>query len=115
MNVTNMMPQYIHVLLALMTLRAFVFRSYFACLPWLLLYQFISVKLPLDKLPEVPALPLDKVDVKFRLAVTVVLNALVWLFFVYEAVWRVWWPEKFLWLTPICVHAYIVNPTTLAL
>lgn len=109
-NVSNNMGQYLHVLLAMMVLRAFLFRSFFACLPWLILYQLCSTLIPLDKIPQVPKLPLDKVDIRFRVAATVGLNALVWLFFLYEAVWRAWWPEKFLYTGIIVAHAYVVRP-----
>merc|ERR1719321_702638 len=70
-NLCTHAVEYVNILLALMMLRAFLFRSYFACLPWLVFYQFASLMLPLDKIPQVPALPLDKVDVKFRVAITV--------------------------------------------
>lgn len=109
-NVRNNMAQYFHVLLAMMMLRAFLFRSYFACLPWLVGYQFLSVFLPLEKIPEVPQLDLAKVDIRFRVAASVILNFLVWLFFAYEALWRANFLEKFLYIGIIVTHAYVVRP-----
>merc|ERR1712113_588993 len=53
--------QYINILLGLMCLRAFLFRSWFACLPILVLCQFASLKL---------ALP--TVDSKVRFVVSMV-------------------------------------------
>jgi len=110
LNLTNQMAQYMHVLLAMMALRAFLFRSWFACLPWLMAYQFLSVFLPLDKLEMLPQVQFDKVDIRFRVAITIGLNALIWLFFAYEALWRVYMVEKPLYVGIICLHAYLVRP-----
>jgi len=104
-NVETNLPQYIHILLLLMCLRAFLFRSWFACLPWLVGYQVLSLEIPLalirDKFPQVPA-----VDSKFRIAATMAVHGLMWLFFVYEAL--------SFWLVPliglVMVHAYVASP-----
>jgi hypothetical protein len=109
-NVHNNMPQYIHVLLALMCLRAFLFRSWFACLPWLLFYQFASVFVPLTGIPQLPQVPIDQCPVKFRAAGTMAIHALVWFFFALEFVWRMWFFEKFLVLGIVAYHAYAVRP-----
>merc|ERR1719478_458533 len=69
--------QYAHVLLALMMLRAFLFRSYFACLPWLACYQVLSLFVPLEGLPQLPQVPVEKVEAKFRVVGAVALHALV--------------------------------------
>merc|ERR1719420_521278 len=79
------MPQYLHVLLALMMLRAFLFRSWFACLPWLFGYQMLSFVIPLEW-PQFPQVP--KVEIKYRIATSVGIHALMWLFFLYEAVYK---------------------------
>lgn len=109
-NVTNMLPQYLHALLALMMLRSFLFRSWFACLPWLVLYQVLSVLVPLQSLAQLPQVPLEKVPVKFRVAATLSLNALVWFFFLYEAVWKMWFFEKIPVFGLLAYHAYIFRP-----
>merc|ERR1711871_1856305 len=79
-NVHNNFVQYLHVLLALMMLRAFLFRSWFACLPWLVGYQAASLLLPLEMTKDVP--------LKFRVAATMFFHALVLFFFVYEFLWK---------------------------
>jgi hypothetical protein len=108
-NLSNFMPQYLHVLLALMVLRAFLFRSYFACLPWLLVYQFLSLLVPLtnDSLPDVlKQVPIEKCPVQYRVVATLAINALVWLFFAYEFVWRSYFFEKAPYLGLLAYHAY---------
>eukprot|EP00746_Dinoflagellata_sp_MGD_P087350 gnl/MRDRNA2_/MRDRNA2_34655_c0_seq1.p1 gnl/MRDRNA2_/MRDRNA2_34655_c0~~gnl/MRDRNA2_/MRDRNA2_34655_c0_seq1.p1 ORF type:complete len:291 (-),score=63.73 gnl/MRDRNA2_/MRDRNA2_34655_c0_seq1:224-1021(-) len=109
-NVQNNFPQYLHVLLALMMLRAFLFRSWFACLPWLVGYQYLSLWVPLDGIPQLPQVPVEKCPLKFRVAASVGIHLLVWLFFVYEALWKMWFFEKFLVLGLIAYHAYAVRP-----
>lgn len=110
-NTYNNLPQYLHVLLALMMLRAFIFRSYFACLPWLVGYQFLSVFLPLDKIENLPQIPIAKVPAEIRVVITVCLNGLLQLFFAYELVWQTWFFEKPLLLGLIVYHAYAARPT----
>lgn len=109
-NLYNNFAQYVHILLLLMVVRAFLFRSFFACLPWLIGYQFLSLFLPLDKLPQAPQLPLDKVPVEIRVAITLVLNGLVQLFFVYELLWKTYFFEKIPLVGLIVYHAYAVRP-----
>lgn len=106
LNVQNHLTAYIHVVWALMMLRSFLFRSFFACLPWLFLYQVLSVTLPLQKTDKVP-LPLEKAPVELRLLGTVSLHSLVWIFFIYEFVFRVWWLEWFFAVAVIGAHAYL--------
>merc|ERR1719321_631102 len=113
-NMYNNMPQYLHMLLALMMLRAFLFRSFFACLPWLVGYQILSLWVPLDDTP-IPQLPqlkehIEKCPLKFRVAASVGIHALVWLFFVYEVLWGMWFYEKGLVIGLFCYHAYAVRP-----
>eukprot|EP00928_Gymnodinium_smaydae_P100508 TRINITY_DN987_c0_g1_i1.p1 TRINITY_DN987_c0_g1~~TRINITY_DN987_c0_g1_i1.p1 ORF type:complete len:273 (+),score=74.25 TRINITY_DN987_c0_g1_i1:71-889(+) len=102
MNFCSFLPQYLHLLLALMMLRAFVFRSYFACLPWLVGYQLASLLVPTEMLPQVP--------LKFRVAATLAINALLWLFFLYEVVWKMWFFEKFFYFGLLVFHAHSVRP-----
>lgn len=109
-NVSAMMPQYLHALLALMMLRALLFRSWFACLPWLVFYQVASILVPLESLPQLPQVPLEKCPVKFRAAGTLGLNALVWLFFLYEVVWKMYFFEKIPVFGLLAYHAYIFRP-----
>lgn len=109
-NGSENMLQYLHFLFALMMLRSFVFRSYFAFLPWLFFYQCVSVMLPLTKLEKLPQVPLDKCPVKFRLAGTIGLNALVWFFFLYEVAFRTYIFEKILVVCLFAAHAYVVAP-----
>jgi len=101
------MPQYLHVLLALMMLRAFLFRSWFACLPWLFLYQVLSLMCPLEW-PQFPQVP--KVEVRYRVAVSVAIHALMWLFFLFEAVYKTYIVEKMLLVGLFAAHAYVVRP-----
>ncbi|CAE8624131.1 unnamed protein product [Polarella glacialis] len=117
-NLYTNLPQYIHLLLALMMLRSFLFRSYFACLPWLVAYQLLSLAVPLttmakfELIPQIPVeqVPLDKVPVKFRVAGTMAIHALIWLFLVYEAVWRTYFFEKVPVIGLFAYHAYAVKP-----
>merc|ERR1719453_2100621 len=116
-NIESFLPQYIHLLLALMMLRAFLFRSWFACLPWLVGYQYLSLWVPLEgpfqPMPQVPDVGehLEKCPIKFRVAASVGIHVLVWLFFLYEALWKMWFFEKFLVLGLIAYHAYAVRPS----
>lgn len=104
------LPQYLHLLLALMMLRALLFRSFFACLPWLVGYEVLSLSLPLTNLSMLPQVPLEQIPVKFRVAGTVALHALVWIFFLYEAIWRMYFFEKILVVGLFAGHAYAVRP-----
>lgn len=87
-NFHNNLPQYLHVLLALMMLQALVFRSWFACLPWLVGYQVVSTLVPLAGIPQLPQVPVEKCPPQFRVIGTFALHALVWLFFLYDVLWR---------------------------
>jgi len=102
--------QYFHFLFALMLLRAFLFRSWFAFLPWTFFYQTVSVMLPLTSLEKLPQVPLDKCPVKFRVAGTIGLHALVWFFFLYEALFRTYIFEKIAIVGLIAAHGYLVDP-----
>jgi len=104
-NICTYLPQYFHLLLALMCLRAFLFRSWFACLPWLVGYQAASLLVPLD-LAQLKDVPL-----KFRVAATMAFHGLVLLFFLYEFVWKLI-PviEHAFWLGILVFHAYVVKP-----
>jgi len=115
-NLFNNMPQYLHILLALMMLRAFLIRSFFACLTWLVGYQFLSLWVPLDGIPQIPQSKehLEKCPLKFRVAASVGIHALVWLFFVYEVLWGMWFFEKGAVIGAICYHAYAFRPAETA-
>lgn len=102
--------QYVHVLLAFMMLRAFLFRSFFACLPWLALYQFLSVFLPLTEFPQLPQIPLEKVPAELRIVATIVFNGLLQLFFAYELIWKTYFFEKIPLIGLIVYHSYAVRP-----
>merc|ERR1719171_2188439 len=109
-NIHNNFVQYLHVLLALMMLRAFLFRSWFACLPWLVGYQYLSLWVPLDGIPQLPQVPVEKCPLKFRVAASVGIHVLVWLFFVIEVLYRMWFFEKGLVAGLLVYHAYAVRP-----
>jgi hypothetical protein len=110
-NLTCNLSQYLHVLLALMLVRSFLFRSFFACLPWLCFYQFLSLFLPLETMEQFgQKIPFEKAPVNFRVAGTFGLHALVWLFFLYELVWRTHFMEKFLVAGVVLYHSYAVRP-----
>mmetsp|Transcript_68858 Transcript_68858/g.165282 ORF Transcript_68858/g.165282 Transcript_68858/m.165282 type:complete len:277 (+) Transcript_68858:141-971(+) len=109
-NVQNNFVQYAHLLLLLMMLRAFLFRSFFACLPWLYGYQTLSVFLPLEQWSLVPQIPLEKVPVKARLGATMALHALMWLFFAWELIVRTYVFEKLLLTGLFSYLAYAIRP-----
>jgi len=109
-NLCNFLPQYLHILCFGFMLNCLVFRSFFACLPWLVVYQLASVMIPLATLEKVPQVPLSLVPLKFRVAGTMAVNALVWLFFVYEAIWRCNFFIEFLLVGLVIFHAYAVAP-----
>jgi len=109
-NLCTHAVEYVSILLALMMLRAFLFRSYFACLPWLALYQFLSVFVPLAGLEKLPQVPVEKVPPQLRIAATTVLNALLLLFFVYELVWKTYFFEKIPLIGLVVYHAYAIRP-----
>jgi len=110
LNLHNNFVQYLHVLLALMMLRAFLIRSWFACLPWLVGYQYLSLWVPLDGIPQLPQVPVEKCPLKFRVAASVVIHLLVWLFFAYETLWKMWFFEKFMVAGLFAYHTYAVRP-----
>lgn len=113
-NLCNNFTQYVHIFLALLTLQAFLFRSFFACLPWLVFYQTASLLIPLKTLEVVPQVPLSKCPMKFRVAATMGIHTLVWLFFLYEALWKCNFFVEGLILGLICVHAHSVKPGALS-
>jgi hypothetical protein len=110
-NMYNNAPQYFHVLLVLMMLRALLFRSWFACLPWLVGYQYLSLWVPLDGIPQLPQVPVEKCPLKFRIAASVGIHALVWLFFAYEILWGMWFFEKGMVIGLFAYHGYAVRPS----
>jgi hypothetical protein len=109
-NLQGNMAQYLYVLFALMLVRAFLFRSFFACLPWLVGYQFLSLLLPLTNLEKLPQVPLEKVPVVVRLCISLLIHGLVWFFFIYEAVWKTYFFEKIPLAGIILYHSYAVRP-----
>merc|ERR1711924_220889 len=109
-NLCTNFVQYVHILLALMMVRAFLFRLYFACLPWLALYQFLSVFVPLAGLPQLPQVPVEKVPAELRITATIALNGLVILFFVYELLWKTYFFEKIPLIGLVVFSAYAVQP-----
>jgi len=110
-NISLNMPQYLHIIFALMCLRSLLFRSFFACLPWSVGYQFLFLNIPVDlirdKFPQIPSWALD---FKLRSLATMAFHSFMWLFFVCEAVIRTHLVEKILLLGLILAHAYIVSP-----
>lgn len=109
-NILSHFLQYFHILWAYMVVRAFLFRSFFACLPWLLFYQMLSVMLPLSKTNQVP-LPLEAIPIDIRTAAAFFLHSLMWLFSVYEFVACAWWLEWFLAAAAVSGHAYAFRPS----
>jgi hypothetical protein len=109
-NLQGNMAQYLYFLFALMLVRSFLFRSFFACLPWLVGYQFLSLLLPLTNLEKLPQVPLEKVPVVVRLIISLKIHALVWFFFVYEALWKTYFFEKIPLVCIIMYHSYAVRP-----
>jgi len=109
-NFSEFLPQYLHVLLVLAMTHAFLFRSYFACLPWLVLWQTVSLLIPLETMEQVPQVPLSKCPVKFRLAATLGLNGLMLFFFIWELLWQMNFLVKFLVVGLVTLHAHSVKP-----
>lgn len=108
-NVRSHFLVYLHAAWTLMSARALLFRSFFACLPWLFGWQVASVFLPLTQTKEVP-LPLEKVPVEARAVLTFGFHSLLWLFFVYEFLVQLHWLEWFLLAAIISGHAYLFRP-----
>jgi len=108
-NVERNLSQYISIALSLMCLNALVFRSWFACLPWLVGYQMLSLNLPMDLIrenfPQVPA-----VELKFRVASTMAIHALVWVFFLNEVLFKTYFLAKIPLIGLFIAHAYVVVP-----
>jgi hypothetical protein len=104
MNLYDNLTQYLHILLAMMLIRCFIFRSFFTCLPFLLGLQIASLKVPFSALPQVP--------VKFRVVGTVGIHALVWLFFLFEALWKTYFFEKLFLVGLFAFHAHSVRPVS---
>mmetsp|Transcript_86258 Transcript_86258/g.134883 ORF Transcript_86258/g.134883 Transcript_86258/m.134883 type:complete len:342 (+) Transcript_86258:3-1028(+) len=98
-NIESFAFQYTHLLLVVMCLRAFLLRSWFACLPILVLCQFASLHLSLPT-----------VDSKVRLAVSTGIHILTWCFFVYETAFMTHFLEKCLLTGMFLGHAYMVAP-----
>lgn len=113
-NFDQNLVQYIYILFAWMILRAFLFRSFFACLPWLMLYQFLSADLPLGPTTyrgiPLDKVPMEKVPVELRVVITIALHGLVCLFFLYELVVKTYWLELILVGGLIAYHAFAVRP-----
>ena len=110
LNLCNNLSQYLHILLTFMMLQAFLFRSFFSCLPWLVGYQFASVLVPLKTTEMLPQVPLSQIPLKFRVAGTMAIHALVWLFFAYEVIWKCNFIIEFLALGLIIFHAHSAAP-----
>jgi hypothetical protein len=104
-NLYNNLPQYLHVLLFVFMLNCLLFRSWFACLPWLVFYQTLSLVAPLETIEKVPQVPLSKIPLKFRVAGTMAIHALVWCFFLYEAIWKCHFLIEFWAFGLIVAHA----------
>lgn len=107
-NLQNNAVQYWHVLLALMVLRAFLFRSFFACLPWLCVYQVLFLMVPLGFLEE--KLKVVQVHTGLRVAAALFIHALLWLFFLFEVLYKTNFIEKFLYVGVFVAHAYVMRP-----
>jgi len=108
-NVERNLSQYMTIALALMCMNALVFRSYFACLPWLVGYQLLSLNLPMDLIREnFPQLP--PIDVKARVGTTMAIHALVWFFFVLELLCKTYFLAKFPLIALFAVHAFVAAP-----
>merc|ERR1719335_1442549 len=101
-NLVDHMPQYLHLLMALMLLRTVLFISWFAILPWTLVFQIASLMVPLELVPQCPT--------KFRVLGALALHGLVLLFFLREFLWRVYFFERIFYLILIVAHAYVVRP-----
>jgi len=101
-NLVDHMPQYLHLILALMLLRTVLFISWFAILPWTLVFQVASLLVPLELVPQCPT--------KFRVLGAMVLHGLLLLLFLREFLWRVYFFERIFYLILIASHAYVVRP-----
>merc|ERR1711971_372620 len=99
-----------HIMLLGFMMNCLLFRSFFACLPWLFFYQLASVYIPLETMEKLPQVPLSKIPLKFRAAGTLAIHALLWLFVVYEAVWKCNFFVEALIFGLIIFHAHSVSP-----
>jgi len=100
-NFTNYFSQYLHILLLAMLLRAFLLRSFFSFLPWLFVLQIASLLVPLEMVPQVKT--------SHRVAGTMAVHGLLWLFFLWEALWRTYFFEKILIVGFFVLHAHSVR------
>jgi hypothetical protein len=109
LNLERNLSQYISIAMLLMVVNALVFRSYFACLPWLVFYQLLALHLPMDvvreAIPQVPEVPL-----KFRVAATMAIHALVWAFFLLELLYQTYFLAKFPLVGLFVLHALFFRP-----
>jgi len=112
MNVCSYLPQYLLAVLVFATLHAFLFRSFFACLPWLCFYQMAALLIPLETMPQVPQVPLSECPTKFRVAAAIGLHGLMLLFFAFELVWKMNFLWKFLLIGLVSFHAHSVKPAS---
>eukprot|EP00435_Cladocopium_sp_Y103_P009581 s1970_g2.t1 len=72
--------------------------------------ETVSLLIPLETMEKVPQVPLSQCPVKFRVAATLALNALMLLFFAWELVWRMNFFVKFLVVGLLTLHAHSVKP-----
>lgn len=74
----------------------------------------MSLLVPLETLEQVPQVPLSQCPVKFRVAGTVALHALMLLFFVFELIWCMNFLVKILVFGLLTLHAHSVKPIAVA-
>jgi len=110
-NLHNNAAQYLHLLLALMVLRAFLFRSFFAFLPWFCVYQVLSLMIPRGLLED--KLKIIHLHVGLRVVASVCVHAVLWFFFLVETLYMTHFMEKLLYVCVFLCHAYVFRPAQL--
>lgn len=98
-NLHANLPQYMHLVFALMLVRAF---GRWGLLAWCFALQLGSLLVPLETLPKVSA--------NVRRVCTLGVHVLVWLLFLYEAIWLTYFFEKLFIVCLVLGHAYVSKP-----
>lgn len=102
-NVAALMPQYFHLVLLLMTVRAFLGRSFFSLLPWLQALQLACMLAPVEAL-------VPKATPKMWAVVALTIHAFMWFMFIWEVVLKTYFIEKLAVVALIIFHAHSVRP-----
>jgi len=98
-NLQKHVPQYIHLIFALMLIRSL---GRWGLLAVTFVLQLASLMVPVELVPKVPA--------KTRVACALAMHALVWLLFLREVLWCTYFFEKIMVMGLLAFHAHSVRP-----